>query len=240
MLTEEQKQELREMVSSMKAQGVSDQEIQALVDAKRSEMLASSTNNIETQKAPPNVNEFGVSFDKLKVNDEEFDDVIESFKIYDKESRRLPSNNYTGARGQLPPPVIPDSRLEAYNAWKEGKSTKEVRDLLPNAEQAAGVNVNPRTGQRVNAFEATLGVIDNFANSVDRTKVALGETLKRSAYELVGPEWADVIATVLDSGEVLEERGESRFDPLKKIGSKALSAIRNDYSFIDPETNKKN
>ncbi len=70
MLTEEQKQELREMVSSMKAQGVSDQEIQALVDAKRSEMLASSTNNIETQTAPPNVNEFGVSLDKFKVNDE--------------------------------------------------------------------------------------------------------------------------------------------------------------------------
>ena len=60
MLTEEQKQELREMVSSMKAQGVSDQEIQALVDAKRSEMLASSTNNIETKTAPPNVNELSL------------------------------------------------------------------------------------------------------------------------------------------------------------------------------------
>ena len=235
MLTEEQKQELREMVSSMKAQGVSDQEIQALVDARRSEMLASSTNNIETQPAPPNVNEFGVSLDKLKVNDEEFEDVIESFKIYDKSPKGY-SPSYAGAPSPAP---IPESRMEAYKAWKDGKELKEIRDLLPNAEQAAGVNVDPRTGQRIKAFEGTLGVIDNFANSWDRQKLTLNETLKRSAYELVGPEWADVIANVLESKEVLEERGESRFDSLKKIGSRALSAIRNDYSFIDPETNKK-
>jgi len=233
------KEEEKEEEEELKPKAVVGNEIAPAVAQNVNTELQSAPGSLESQK--PTTNAFGVPLEKFKVNNDEFKDVIESFKVYDRESKRFPSNNYTGATFQVPPPVMPDDELEAYNAWKEGKELKEVRDLLPSAEDAAKVNVDPKTGERVSSYEATINALKNMSQMWETTGISVGEVGKRSAYEIVGPEWADVIQEVVgdysdyDGGEPTKP-GLSR---LKGYTKKALAAIRNDYSFIDPETNKK-
>jgi len=205
-----------------------------------------------TQTGPPD----------LTVTNEEFDEVINDFQEYDNALADFEKNqsasynpNLVGNPSYVRPGLARPATQDAYNIWKKGGSNEEIKKALPNAEEALGVVVDPRTGERLSGFEATFNSIPNFAIDWKKIGTKLMEFGEQSLYEMIGPEWADLITSLsMDPsksdeyedgikikegiGETKEERDARRkgtIEKFKEITGWGGAAP----AYIDPETNKK-
>ena len=76
------KEEEKEEEEELKPKAVVGNEIAPAVAQNVNTELQSAPGSLESQK--PTTNAFGVPLEKFKVNNDEFKDVIESFKVYDR------------------------------------------------------------------------------------------------------------------------------------------------------------